>query len=237
MYFVIAATWADQIKSDSGYGEDLEGDPTADDNVGYSDHLRHRYWHYIDIPFSQDGTALPSSPTPNASTQIATFRAVLASTTASDALKSYDLVWLLHLVGDVHQPLHCSTRVSHADPLGDGGGNGVRVGCCPTPAITLHKYWDDLAGKSDSPATAIEAATSLPTPDATAASDLSVADWTAESAQDAQDHVYVSPIGPGHGSFTIGTNSKYRKAAKTLARERIALAGMRLAKLLNDELE
>lgn len=37
--------------------------------------------------------------TPNALTQIAAFRAVLASANSSDQLKSYDLVWLMHLVG------------------------------------------------------------------------------------------------------------------------------------------
>ena len=48
---------------------------------------------------------------------------------ARDALKSYDLSWLLHLVGDVHQPLHASTRVSSTDPGGDAGGNLLKLNC------------------------------------------------------------------------------------------------------------
>jgi hypothetical protein len=59
----------------------------------------HKYWHFIDTPFTIDGTALPAIPTPNAQERIALFRTVLASTSA-DPLKSYDLTWLLHLVGD-----------------------------------------------------------------------------------------------------------------------------------------
>ena len=50
----------------------------------------------------------PSIPTPNAVTQIGVIRKVLASS-ESDGLKSYDLVWLLHLIGDVRQPLHAAS--------------------------------------------------------------------------------------------------------------------------------
>ena len=38
---------------------------------------------------------------------------------ADDDVKSYDMVWLLHLVGDVHQPLHATSRFSAASPQGD----------------------------------------------------------------------------------------------------------------------
>ena len=82
--------------------------------------------HFVDVPFSPDGTPLPEIPTPNAQTRINDFRAVLASN-SPDALKSYDLSWLLHLVGDIHQPLHGTTRVTHSRPGGDDGGNGLGV--------------------------------------------------------------------------------------------------------------
>jgi len=78
-------------------------------------------------------------------TQIAAFRAVLASTSSDpnlDKLKSYDLSWLLHLVGDVHQPLHSTTRVSTTKPDGDDGGNGVKL----TSPANLHTFWDDVLG-------------------------------------------------------------------------------------------
>src|SRR6266567_2126987 len=134
--FMMAATWPDAIKSKSGYTDDgSEGGNRPDgatslQNIGYSDHLHHKYWHFVDTPFSTDGTPVPALPTPNAGTQIATFRSVLAST-ESDKLKSYDLVWLLHLVGDVHQPLHAATRVSSTDPQGDNGGNLVKLCAAP----------------------------------------------------------------------------------------------------------
>ena len=52
----------------------------------------HRYWDFIDIPFSSDGTALTDPDIPNAQTQIVAFRETLRNSGASDELKSYDLV-------------------------------------------------------------------------------------------------------------------------------------------------
>jgi hypothetical protein len=70
--------------------------------------MAHRYWHFVDLPFSRDGTALQQTKKPNALTQIIVFQDTIASATADDDVKSYDMVWLLHLVGDVHQPLHAT---------------------------------------------------------------------------------------------------------------------------------
>jgi S1/P1 Nuclease len=239
MMFVLAATWPDEIKRDSQYhddgtsGGDRPDGPTSSQNIGYADHLRHKYWHFVDTPFSQDGTALPSLPTPNAETQITAFRAVLSSD-QPDALKSYDLVWLLHLVGDVHQPLHCTTRVSHDEPNGDAGGNFVTL--CSAPCKNeLHAFWDNLMGTQTAPSAAIRAGSSLAVPDPTLASNTDVAVWVHESFSEAQVQVYVEPIGPGMGPFAI--TATYRATARDLARQRIALAGARLASVLNSELK
>src|SRR5258707_8875083 len=132
MIFMIAATWADGIKRDATYTQDgsqngnrPDGSPDPGKNSGYDDLLMHKYWHFIDTPFTKDGTTLPAIPTPNAQERIALFRGVLAPPRA-DGLKSYDLTWLLHLVGVLHQPLHAATRVSSTDPDGDAGGNLVK---------------------------------------------------------------------------------------------------------------
>jgi hypothetical protein len=147
--FMIASVWADDIKGAPQYSDDgSDGGNTPDgetssQNIGYSDLLRHRYWHFVDTRFSPDQTQLPAIPAPNAQTQIVAFRAILASS-QPDALKSYDLVWLLHLIGDIHQPLHAVTRVTQAHPKGDAGGN--RVELFGDAAHNLHGYWDDLPG-------------------------------------------------------------------------------------------
>ena len=162
----------------------------------------------------------------------------MLGSTAAEALKSYDLAWLLHLVGDVHQPLHCVTRVNAAAPEGDDGGNAVTVHCpgCPSQ---LHGFWDGLPGSAPTTeaaiAPAIAAAKKLPKAPAAAAAKLDEKVWIDEGVQSAKQNAYRPPIGAGLGPFTL--TSAYQSAAKAVARTRVALAGARLAKLLNKELK
>jgi hypothetical protein len=246
--FMRAATWADSIKSDPSYGAaDLQTAPTAAQNLGYADHLRHAYWHFVDQPFSPDGTALVPAPRPNAATQIPIFRAALGAAATSDDVKSYDLVWLLHLVGDVHQPLHCVSRYDKADPAGDRGGNSVRImgdaqppvcddpRYCPFgPPNELHAFFDDIEGSGYATAPPAAAADKLAKPDAKAAAVGDEAVWIAEGLTLAQTKIYVPPIGVSDGPFTV--TPPYQTAAYALGKQRIALAGARLANLLNDAL-
>ena len=238
MIFMIAATWADQIKRDATYikdgsqgGNRPDGSPDPGKNTGYDDLLMHKYWHFIDTPFTNDGTALLAIPTPNAQERIALFRQVLAWG-SDDGLKSYDLTWLLHLVGDIHQPLHASTRVSATDPEGDAGGNFVKLDCAK---CELHAFWDELLGTQNDLKMVIKAARKLPKAQEALAARSDEKDWIAESFQEARETVYAAPIGAGDGPFTL--TAQYKKNAKKLARQRVALAGARLANLLNTELK
>ena len=236
--FMMAATAPDAIKRDRRNfhddGEDPTRAPDAARNTGFDDNNLHKYWHYIDVPFSPDGTPLMQPPTINARERIGLFRRTLASPDAPDALKAFDLVWLLHLVGDAHQPLHATSRFTHADPTGDDGGNKEKV-CTPTCGVKLHSFWDDVLGPSESVSAAINAARSLPTADPARAGVSDEATWVAESFQAAQQFAYAAPVGAGNGPFHL--DSRYKANAKTLARDRVALAGMRLANLLNNELK
>jgi hypothetical protein len=236
MIFMIAATYPDRIKSDPDFHSDgphggnrPPNDDTAGRNTGFDDFARHKYWHFVDKPFTQDNSIGPPVPTPNAMERIIRFRAVLTSN-QPDELKSYDLSWLLHLIGDVHQPLHCITRVSAGSPEGDDGGNGVKLS---SPA-NLHSFWDGVPGAGDSPATALAALSSLPAAPAGAANDLDVHHWIDESFALSATVYKNPPIGNGSGPFTL-TNA-YKASAKSIAQKRIALAGARLAKILNTEL-
>ena len=238
LIFMIASTWADQIKRDKAYTSDgsdrgnrPDGSPDPTRNTGYDDTLMHKYWHFIDTPFSTDGTALPSIPSPNIQERIALIRHVLASESA-DSLKSYDLSWLLHLVGDVHQPLHCSTRVSSADPEGDAGGNFVKLDCAK---CELHFFWDDLLGENSELKTVKNAARRLPSANSALAKKMDEKDWVAEGFEAAKQYVYAAPVEAGDGPFAL--NEAYKEAAKRFAKERVALAGARLANLLNKELK
>jgi hypothetical protein len=231
--FVKASVWADFIKSAPDYvndGEDPTKAPQPNQNIGYDDKFQHRYWHFVDFPFSRDGTALVQPAKPNALTQIEKFRDTLASE-ADDDVKSYDMVWLLHLVGDVHQPLHATSRFSAASPEGDRGGNDVKL--CERPCRNnLHSFWDGAAGSSSSPTAAIKAAGNLDESSGTAAFRTNVATWIEESFELAKRSVYRSPIGPGNGPFE--TTDTYKAKSRTIAEQQIALAGARLGNLLND---
>jgi S1/P1 nuclease len=244
MLFMIAATWADLIKKDGQHVVDgkLENgevngnlppdDGTAARNIGYSDTAMHQYWHFVDLPFSPDNTPLQQPPKPNAETQIAVFRAVLASN-SSDELKSYDLVWLLHLVGDVHQPLHATQRFTHSTRNGDAGGNFVKVK--DGADMNLHSFWDSLPGGSTDPQVAITYAQGLSPAPASAANNLNASEWIKQSFKLAKSTVYKNPpIGVGPERFTI--IPEYRDAAQALAKKQVALAGARMAKILNNEL-
>jgi hypothetical protein len=240
--FVKAATWPDEIKTLKDYHNDGDrgGDvapktPEASQNIGYADHFRHRYWHFIDEPFSTDGTPLQQPVPPNAQTQIAAFRKTLADKTVSDSIRSYDLAWLLHLVGDVHQPLHSTSRFTKAEPNGDAGGNDVKISCSSSceDATELHAFWDDLLGKSNAPPQeAITAAAALQPAEAGGAAQQDEIDWINESFALAKKSVYASPIGDGDGPFTL--TDTYQKESVKIAKQQIALAGARLARLLND---
>jgi hypothetical protein len=60
--------------------------------------------------------------------------------------KAIALCWLLHLAGDIHQPLHSAAFYSEKDySKGDEGGNSWWVKKGNTP-IKLHAYWDDIPG-------------------------------------------------------------------------------------------
>ena len=239
--FMLAATWPDQIKApDSGYADDgTENGNRADgassaQNIGYGDNLRHRYWHFVEMPFTRDGSSLPPIPAPNAQERIHLFRTVLASTKESDDLKSYDLTWVLHLIGDVHQPLHVATRVSATQP--DGDHNGSLVTLCSAPCKDdLRAFWNTILGPETTVTAAESLARTLAAAPVAEAAVLDEARWVQESFELAQSKVYRPPIGAGAGPFTM--TPAYRATATSVARRQIALAGARLGNVLNAELK
>jgi hypothetical protein len=242
--FLRAATWADAIKSDRAYKDDDPSAASGGPIVGYEDLSRHKSWHYVDHPFSPDGTPTIEPTAPNAATQIAQLRAGLCDTQTPDPLKSYELVWLLHLVGDVHQPLHAVSRFDRALPDGDRGGNLVKIAgnqapvvCddpryCPFgPPNELHAFFDDVLGAGYATAPVERAAAVLPKAGVKKAASSDETVWIKESFELAVGAIYVSPIGPGPGPFTL--DEAYQKAAVALAKKQVGLAGARLANLLN----
>ena len=250
--FMRAATWPDTIKHVGFEDSDTAPGTDSDVNIGYSDPKSHGYWHFVDAGFTSDHSKVPATPIPNAATEIVALRAAVSSG-ESDDLESYDLVWIEHLVGDVHQPLHGTVR--YFANKGDEGGNTVVVKLTPamkrtfegtlsrTPPTELHAFWDDLPGEGN-PADALPQAAAfakaLPQAADNKVADTDPSDWAVESFKMAKTDAYASPIKaapkPATGSGYVMTQAYYNKAMRD-AQGRIALAGARLAKLLNENLK
>ena len=246
--FLNAATWPDCIKRASdcpGYhadgtdnGETPPTTPDASQNIGYIDLAMHKYWHYVDKPFSPSGLPTHPANVPNAETQAQILIAALSST-ASDDVKSYDVAWIEHLTGDVHQPLHATARFTAVHPNGDRGGNDVKF--CTAPCRDeLHAYWDDLLGTTIDPAAIQRIGDQLlRKPKPAGAGETSVPVWTGESAALAPTTVYVPPISADDNPalpVSPRPDPAYESNAKALANSQVLLAGYRLAAVLNANL-
>lgn len=239
--FIHAATWADDIKrKEYGYKRDDVDSLTAGQNIGYADRNQHAYWHYKDINFAPDGTPLPPTDPVDLVTQVKLMIAALpASSGASDDVRSYDLVWLLHLVGDAHQPLHAVARFTRQISNGDAGGNAELVIPATGETIALHAYWDRMFGGYSSPSGAVfdaddrDGLGSVAVNDAAAKID-DPQKWIEESAEFAKQYAYAPPVSLGRNAVLITRD--YETNARNIARSQAALAAARLANLLNNAL-
>jgi hypothetical protein len=64
----------------------------------------------------------------------------LSDSTTSAQEQALHLSWLIHLIGDVHQPLHCCSLFNSDYPTGDKGGNSFFIKPA-TKGIPLHSFW------------------------------------------------------------------------------------------------
>ncbi len=220
-----AACWADDVKRDRR--------ETAS-------------WHYSDQHFRLDGKPDTNKPdAENVVWAIAKFSPVLADKTKSDAERAEALRWLLHFVGDIHQPLHTVGRDSDEEPNGDKGGNDFKI-LSPVsmrdmsrPLNNLHALWDFGCGlyrgterplNADGLARIQGLATMImkkcPESSVPESNSLDTAVWMAEGLKLSQDEVYC--LIPG----TIPSEA-YMRRGQDICTRRLALAGYRLAHLLN----
>jgi nuclease S1 len=215
------AVWADEIR----------GTP--------ADHPR---WHYDDAPLC--GSARRDGYCPGGecnSAQLERLTAVLADAQADLRARNEALKWIVHLVGDIHQPLHAADN-------GDLGGNRVRValaGVHTRGRLTLHGAWDSelvtLALETRSrqqPPRDIEALAREARKLTAEAGQGTPSGWASESNHLARNVAYQYP-GFACGSVPAGLvvlDRDYQLEAGRIVRERLLLAGGRLANLLNETL-
>ena len=112
-------------------------------------------WHFIDLPITVAGSAPPACPGPHVNIvwALEEAAATLRSRHSDAWSRGLFLRVIVHLVGDIHQPLHTASLFSAGLPHGDEGGNSiklqpaVRVGHTTT-ANELHAFWDAGCGGS-----------------------------------------------------------------------------------------
>lgn len=92
-------------------------------------------WHYVNIPLT-DSRYIPARHCAEGCifTALATQMRVLADRNAARSDRADALKWVVHLIGDLHQPLHVGER-------GDRGGNDVKLTWQGKPS-NLHRLWD-----------------------------------------------------------------------------------------------
>ena len=165
---------------------------------------------------------------------------VLGDPKATTSDRAMSLCWALHVLGDIHQPLHTAELFSAAWPHGDGGGSleYVQDPIGPEP-IVLHWLWDDSINRSgvaadvDRRAREIEAAhprSSLAALSAATGPDRFTAWAHGESYPLAVSFAYGAgiPTAPTAAAAPAVPDAYWQRLRRE-AEVRIALAGYRIA--------
>ncbi len=197
----IASTWMDEIRSDSKY------DYTHD-------------WHWVTIPDDKTYAETEKNPNGDLIKAIRTITEELKNSELSPEKETQYLRMLIHLIGDVHMPLHVGTGE-------DRGGNEMRVRWF-WESSNLHRVWD--SGMIDeSKLSYTELSASI---DYTSEKEIerlqnsSVLDWARESMA-LRDQVYNLPDDKN-------INYEYMYRNWDTVEKRLLQAGIRLAGVLND---
>lgn len=223
--FLLASTWPDIVRSRE----------KPERQARY----HHGSWHYINLHWEQPDPASPprdredlQPAKENAVERLGEFDKVLAGSQAGDAEKAVALAWVLHLVGDIHQPLHASNRLTPTELEGDRGGGMFRL-----KDDDLHWYWDSILqriwrqrGLSDTQlAEKIAPLLEEQFPkDGRNLKDGKFEEWAREGFAKAKTVVYPPALERGKEP-----DRDYRWRVYETAKPAMALAGYRLAAMLN----
>lgn len=185
--------------------------------------------HYINLPYSPDGIPCNTLNNKNAVTAMIEAIHYLKSHPSTSQERGLQLRILLHVVGDVHQPLHAISRCSLKHPKGDRGATAFHLGKNHI-AWSLHGLWDKGGGflkarKSGLSLKKKARQIEKKYPCEKNAS-LDPEFWAQESFQIAVDVAYQTPEGKNPDPW-------YRHKMRNIVEKRLAVAGCRLAAVLN----
>ena len=194
------------------------------DNASHKDEYAYtKTWHYVNVD--------PSEGSYSASVKDPKGDVVTAITGIVDRLKSgeltveqerVELMMLIHLVGDMHCPMHAGRK-------GDRGGNGTQVQFFGK-SIKLHSLWDSEIVESAHRWSYSEWGSQVDRVSKREKKTIvigGVADWIEESVALASD-VYENSVGAGNLSYD------YVAHYAPIIESQLLKAGLRLAKLLEE---
>lgn len=232
--FMIAAYWSDMVRDRKFKNR--------------SDKYHHSNWHYSDTFWTMENGQLkivenPSEEGGKAVEKLFDFEKVLRDKDESDADKAIAIAWVLHLGGDIHQPLHTSARITEFEPKGDQGGNTFLLTPKDTPRenqMNLHWFWDSIIGRVETRKNDLPDAVYLPPiaakimkkyPFAKMQNRLNLGkfdQWQQESFKIATTEFFPQTL----VRFQMPT-ANYTKKSFAIAEQQLALAGYRLGATLN----
>lgn len=231
-HIVVAKIAAARLSPSAKTGvRQLLGRHTLESVANYADQIRPKrpataQWHFVDIP--KDATDYDANrdcaATPRGDCVIAELARAqndLKNRTLTKAQRAEALKFIVHFVGDLHQPLHCADN-------GDRGGNDVKVKFLGK-ASNLHRVWDsDIINEAHLAAAdyADELDSWLDSQDTATAEKGTISAWALESHQLAKDDAYNIPT---DGEI----DSVYVDANQPVIDQQLAFAGLRLAAILN----
>jgi hypothetical protein len=187
-------------------------------------------WHFVDIPIGSSGLDMnrDCAHADCVLAKIAEFRQRWRDESVSPADRREALLFLVHFIGDMHQPLHCATD-------NDRGGNDVTVDF-EGRRMNLHHLWDSaLLDRMPPEEQLFHSLEHAITPAERAAwSGGSVESWADESFQAARRVVYRDlPKLPPDAVPELGP--MYEHSADIIIEQQLEKAAVRLAAILNEQ--
>jgi hypothetical protein len=226
--FAAAAAWPDLIRNDPRFGDKPGSTPSL---PGFPDMLRHQEWHYINMPVPSTFRDQQVEPV-NVLSEIRRLLKVLRKSGPVSRDEAYALPWILHLIGDVHQPLHSVSRFTGPGQQ-DKGGNA----CYLAEDRNLHSLWDNLVGPNGDEAAMARMAAVIENHLAEPRKlELKPEKWVQEGVELSTSFVYSFPGGCANPDKPLALPAGYKAKARQLAMQRGALAAYRLAEVLNERL-
>jgi hypothetical protein len=128
----------------------VNGAPWADDIKSFGLEAMSP-WHFVNTPYDPTNFSYPNRDCPisrdNGAALVGGLINAVRRSSSKPWIAAIALAFVVHIVGDLHQPLHCADMFSAEFPRGDRGGNDIRVHWTDPAVTELHAFWDSVCGR------------------------------------------------------------------------------------------